>query len=557
MKRNSFIILSLAAGAFLAACRKADVVQRNTANLLSDIFATNDGNGGKRLFEPRYSNDTIYFDIPYFYPEDSDDETDLSRIILRGTIPADAKLTPAIGGFTDLNQPFHFSVVSGTGEKKDYVVIGKKVGNVTIEKIAISFKDADNTEQVVDGVVQPSGEVLFYIMPGTVMNGTTLTYEINKHTTASLDQNAAIDLAQPQSFTLTGKDGVAKTYTLKTAEPVKLDYGFGINRKLWSKSDAEMGFTANNEVSLAVSGDHLVLTRRTSPSKYSVYNRFTGTFVREMVNPTNGVSFQMVNDNQGNLLSASWAPKNGKFILYKFKNALDDAPVKLIEWTNNNPTGSTADAGVGRRVNVYGDLNGDAIIMAPAGFTNVIYRWYIRGGVATSQTPEVISYPSLANGATHLGYYAEVQPVSAETNANYWINYQQDIALVNGSSHQRIAAFANDARIYGIFHMPTSYVTFNNATYLAILKYVNTYNLNQVHMSIFDVTTSSKISLPFTDPAYGTFNVFNSEQLTASNNGNGTGDVAVGFSDNNERMQVYYLLTNGGVRAHEFTTYAP
>ena len=558
MKRNSFIIVSLAAGAMLASCRKADEIKRNPQNLLADIFATNEGNGGKRLFNPRISNDTVYFDIPYYFPEDSDDETDLSRIILRGSIPSDAKITPALGGFTDLRQPFRFSVLAGTGEKKDYVVIGKKVGNTTIENIKVTFRDVDGATQEIDGVVQETGEVLFYVMPGTVMNDTKISYVINKHTAASIPQDGPVDLAQPAPFVLTGKDGVAKTYTLKTAEPVKLAYGFGINRKLWSKSATELNYSANNEICLAVSGDYLVITRRTNPSKYSVYNRFTGTYVREMVNPLGSqLSFQMIGDDAGNLLGASWAPKNAKFILHKYKNPMDAAPVKLIEWTNNNPAAIPGDGGVGRRVNIYGNLDGNAVIMAPAGVSNIIYKWRVNNGAVVSQVPEVINFPSLANGAANFGFYAEAQPVSAEPNANYWINYQFDIALINGTSHQRIAAFANDPAISGIFHMPTAVVNFNNASYLAILKYVETYSLNKVHLSVFDVTNPSKIGTPFADPSFKNFNVFNSEQLTAPDNGNGTGDVAVGFSDNNQRMRIYYLLTNGGVRAHEFTVYAP
>jgi len=104
--------------------------------------------------------------------------------------------------------------------------------------------------------------------------------------------------------------------------------------------------------------------------------------------------------------------------------------------------------------------------------------------------------------------------------------------------------------------MPTAVIRFNNVDYLAILKMFGD-NLNRAQLGIFDVSTVGKISTPFTDPSYGTFNVFNSENLEGTTNGNGTGDIAFGFSENNERLQVYYLLTNGGVRAHEFTIYAP
>lgn len=558
MKRiSSFIIITMATGSLFTACRKADEIKRNPANLLTDIYATKDGNGRDRLFNARTSNDTIYFDIPYYFPEDSDVETDLTKIILRGSIPADAYITPAIGVFTDLSKPHILSVVSGTGDIKKYVVIAKKVGNLSLANVKVTFTDGTGATQELEGVIQPGGEVLFYLFPGTVMTNAKISYEINKHSSASIALDGAVDLAQPLPFVVTGTDGSTKTYTLRTAEPVKLAYGIGINRQLWSKPGPDLGFTANNETSIAVSGDHLILVRRTNPSKFSVYNRFTAAYVQEMYNPFGAqLSFQMVEDTVGNLLAASWAPKNAKFMLYKYKNALDGAPVKIIDWTNNNPAAITLDGGVGRRVSIYGNLDGNAVIMAPAGQSNVIFRWRVQNGAVVSQTPETIIYQGLANGATNFGFYAEAQPVSAGANADYFINYQQDIAFVNGATHARTVAFANEVGNFGIFHMPTAYTRFNNANYLAIVKYVATYDLNRIHTCLFDVTNTSRLNTSSTDPNYSTFNVFTSAEQNGTLNGNGTADICVAFSQNKERMQVYTLLTNGGIVAHEFTTYA-
>lgn len=554
---KSLLILSLAAASITVSCRKADTVQRSEANLLSDIYGTKDGSGGQRLFNPRYSNDTIYFDIPYYFPEDSNLETDLTKIILRATIPSDALLTPGLGVFSDLSKPFRLTVTSGKGEQRNYVVVGKKVGNTNIDAIKLLYTDADGAAQEIEGVIQPGGDVLFYVLPGTTLKNSKITYTINTHSTASIANNGAANFAQPVPFTVTGVDGVPRTYTLKTAEPVKLDYGIGINRKLWKKTGSELGFSANNEVCLAVSGDNIVITRRTNPSKFSVYNRFTAAFVRDIPSPFGSqLSFQMVEDSVGHLLAASWAPKNAKFILYKYTDAMDAAPVKFLEWTNNNPAAIPGDGGVGRRMNIFGDLNGNALIMATAGVSNVIYKWRVVNGVLVSQTPETMVYKGLANTATSFGFYAEAQPVSADANANYFINYQFDVALVNGTTHERTVAFSYDTRVYGVFHMPTAYVHFNNATYLALVKYKD-YSLNKVNMALFDVSSTSKISTPFTDPNYGSFNVFTGEEFAGPDNANGTGDIAVGFSQNKERMQVYMLLTNGGIQAHEFTTYAP
>lgn len=529
---------------------------RKEQSALADIYLTMQGAGKDRLFNARYSagNDTVYFDVPWFYQEESDNEVDITRLIVRATIPADATISPALGGLMDLSKPLTVTVTAGNGAQSKYVIITRKVGNVAVKTAKISLTNGGTTEEI-DGLVQ-ANEILFYVMPGTDVSSATFSYEINKHSNGSISYGSVIDLTQPVPFTVTGVDGVPKTYTLRALEPVKLDYGVGINRKLWTKSGAELGFTANNEVCLAVSGDNLVLTTRTAPAKFGVFNRFTGAFIKNMFNPFTGTNFQVINDTADHLLACSWAPKNSKFILYRYNDVDDAAPVKLVEWTNNNPNNITGDGGVGRRVNVYGDLTRDAVIMAPAGQSAVIYRWRIVNGIAVSQTPEVVTYKSVTGGAsTFMGYYAEAQPISTGENADYFINYQFEVALVNGATHERTAGFTAMPGV--VFTMPTAYNRFNNANYLAIVKYVATYDLNRVQMALFDVTRTSSISMSPSSPDYGSFNVFTSEELSGTLNGNGTADIAVGYSNNKERMQVYTLLTNGGIMAHEFTNYAP
>lgn len=552
---NSLIVLLFGAVAMFSSCQKADNIVPKQQSALSDIYATTDGKGGERLFDAIYSvnKDTIYFNIPYYYPVDSDKESDLTKMILRATIPTDAKVTPALGTLMDLTKPFTLTITAGNGEVTKYVIVSKKVGDVSLASAKIKYMEA-GVQQVLDGVIQPNNDVIFYVLPGISVSDVTFSYVINKHSTGSITNESVINLTQNLPFTVKGVDGSTRLYTLKAMEPVKLDYGVGINRKLWSKTGAELSFTGNNETSIAVSGDHIVLVRRTNPSKFSVYNRFTGAYLQEMYNPYGSqLSFQIAEDSSGNLATSSWAPKNAKFILYKYQNALDANPVKIIDWTNNNPAAITADGGVGRRVNISGDVNKNATIMATAGQSAVIYKWQIKNGVLVNNTPAVITYTTMATGATNMGFYAEAQPVSADDNANYFLNYQFEVALVNGVTHARISALSLGLPV--VFTMPIAYTRFNNANYLAIVKYLDSYDLNKVKMSLFDVTKSNDISMLPSNPAYSSFNVFNSDYYTGTINGNGTADICIGFSNNKERMQVYTMLTNGGIWAHEFTNY--
>ncbi len=77
-------------------------------------------------------------------------------------------------------------------------------------------------------------------------------------------------------------------------------------------------------------------------------------------------------------------------------------------------------------------------------------------GVAVSQTPDVITYKSVAGGSSvFMGYYAEAQPIGAGANADYFINYQFEVALVNGTTHERMAALTLPWPV--VFTMPTSF----------------------------------------------------------------------------------------------------
>lgn len=558
MKKISLIVVTALTVLMLNSCKKAEPVVRNESNELADIYATLEGQGGSRLFDARISanKDTIYFDIPYYYPVNSDNEVNLSKVILRSVVPSDAIVSPALGTIQDVTKPFKLTITSGSGAVKSFIVVARKVGDVSITSANVEYASGASTQKV-EAVIK-GNEVLFYILPGTNVATAKLNLNINKHSSSSIANGSTINLSQNVPLVVTGKDGSTKTYTLKATEPIKLDYGVGINRRLWTKTASELGFTSNMESALAVSGDYLITVVRTNPAKYRVFNRHTGEYVKDMPLPFSTLAFQIANDLDGNIIGTTYAAKNGKFIVYKWAN-VDATPVKLIEWTNNNPTSITGDGGAGRRLNIYGNLNGDAVITTVAGQSEIIYKWTLKNGAAVSQNPEVIKYMSVTGGAaSFMGYQADAQPVSTEANGNYFINYQFEIGLVNGVSNERMFGFNNSTTVFGIFHFATDYIEFNKAKYLAVQKFVKSFSYNNAVLGLFDVTENSKLTLAPSDARYSTFNIYNSEEFLGANaNANGTGDVTIGLSADRERMQVYMLLTNGGIIAHEFTKYAP
>ncbi|MDR2283614.1 MAG: DUF5018 domain-containing protein [Sphingobacterium sp.] len=546
----------------LHSCDKDVNVIRGQEALISDVFANIEGSGPKRMFEPRYSNDTIYFDLPYYYPIDSDYETDLQKIILRATVSSDAKVSVPFGQPMDLTEPLVFRVTSGSGIEKKYIISARKVGDVSVSDARITFTQGGK-QQVIDGILV-NDEIRFFALPGLDMSNSIFTFKLNKHATSSVESGARIDLNIPSVFTVSAPGDTQKDYKLVVMEPIKLPYGFGINRGLWLKEGPEWGFVGDTESCIAVSGDYLVVTRSgtVGNTEYRVFNRFTGDYVSNMYMPFNQTSGalsqsnQLVADEKGNLLAINRAPWGGNIRIYQYNGPFDTSPILLVNTVNNNSLLTTEDRSTGRRLNITGDLNGNAIITSPVSRTKSFYRWDIKNGVLTSQVPTLVTMSGFTG--SNIGYYPEVHYLNPTTTSNYLLGQQNDFSYMDGLTNNQLNAVSLQNRSNTTFMNAVGLGRFNNATYAFLGRYFSNYTLRRMGLSMFDITNPAMFSTLNTSSQYLAFNVFNSEILISplSTTGPGTGDIAVGYSHGGDRMQVYMLHTGYGIWAHEFTVYS-
>ncbi|WP_081643140.1 DUF5018 domain-containing protein [Sphingobacterium paucimobilis] len=552
--KNKLLYISFLLSCLITSCSKEIKIERGTEGVITDIFANIEGSGPQRLFEARYSNDTIYFDIPYYYPINSDYETDLTKIIVRASISSDAKVSTPFGKPMDLTSPFSFTVVSGSGVETKYVIKARKLGDIGIADAKISF-ELDGEIEEVDGILI-NDELRFFIVPGQDMSQTKLTFSINKHATSSIESGSVLDLNTPKILTISGPGGASKNYNIVLTEPVKLEYGFGVHRKLWFKEWAEFGFggigAGEAEQSLAVSGDYLIIGKAgtSGNARYMVYNRFTGEYLRDMYMPftaSSGAfadSRQLIADEKGNLLAINRSLINNGLQVYRYNSPFDLTPQLMINTINNQGAGTT-----GLRLNVTGDLDGDAVIVSTKSSTKSFYRWEIKNGVLQSQQPTLVTV-GVAKGST-FGIYPEVQYIHPTVSSNYLLAFQNGFFHVNGNTDQQI----HEVNMSATFFMNAlSIARFNKATYTFLGRYYS--NLKTMGLSMFDITDPQMFGTPTSSSLYPLFNVFNSERLRAEQDSPGTGDIAVGYSHDGDRMQVYMLHVGSGVLAHEFTVYS-
>ncbi|MFC6997256.1 DUF5018 domain-containing protein [Rufibacter roseus] len=544
MKRNFYsYTVFLFSLLFLAGCETPEPFENNDNNQLSDIWLTIPGQKDAR-FNGTYSanGETITFEIPHFFPAESDNQVDLKNLVLRANIPVDARISPALGNPMDLTEPIKIDIASGTGAVKSYWVEVKKVADLSVKTVSI---EVDGQE--INGF-ERNGELIFYVVPGVDVSNATLNIGISRHSTSSLPSGSKIDLTNPVPVTITGVDGTTKTYTLMAVPPQKLNYGIGITRKLFIKIGSEIGgFGAHTETSMSVSGDHLIIGTNTTPSRYRILNRFTGALVGDMTMPSASFrSFSMVSDEEGHIIGSSYTPKNSNFLIYKWDNAMDQTPELLI--TYKNESNAATDGALGRRLSVYGNLNTNAVIMATESRNPVILKWVVTGGQLVSQTPEKITYGDPIGAWP---FVSDAQPISASPNTDFFLNYASEIALVSGTTGRRISAIPNTPALVGVFHMPIDYFEFNNAKYIGIAEYL-TSTLDQARIAVFDVTDPANIN-----GASAATKVFTSDQVSGTANPNGTADIEVMVSPDGEKAWAYLLLTNGGIIGYELTNYDP
>lgn len=540
------IVYGAAAVLVLNACQEPDYVQPNEKNAIGDLYATIEGKATDRLFNSTFANDTFFVNVDYFYPIDSDNEVDLKRMFLRASLPSDAKITPGLNGFIDLTTPQTLTVLSGAGEEKKYVVKALKKGSTALSKVTITV-GADVIEGIISG-----NTVTFFVLPGVDVSKVKLDYVVNKHSSGSVANGSIINLSSGVgTFSVLAPGDAKADYSLIIKEPVKKDQGVGISRRLFVKTAADLGFSANNETSLFVSGDNLIIVTRSSPSQFKVYNRFTGAYSHTITSPlpAGRLSFQGFDDGTSAFAVTSYTPANNAFIVYRYSNVNDKNPVKLLEWTNTKPATVPGDGSIGRKVAWAGSLTGKGVMTASLANSRFFYEWRMENGAFTSTQPVLKEY---TDGAASLGFLAEYLPLSANEGANYIASANTELAYVSGSNYGRIAAFP--AVPNTVMNNSIAYARFNNADIVAQLKLIE--KNDQSQLFVYDISNRSTIGTSISAPNYNELRVYQSELFMGNANLNATGDICMGISESGQRLQVYMLSTFGYLVCHEFTTYA-
>jgi len=347
-----------------------------------------------------------------------------------------------------------------------------------------------------------------------------------------------------------------RIYEIPFAE---LEHGFGRFYKLWNKNANELGgWTNNNQTSLAVIGDELIVNNR--DNDLLVYDKITGEKKDKLVpllkvDGKTDIIFAIASDNNNVLHAVSFIDahiKTNKFRIYRWVNGLDKVPEVFFELDPSEiPT--TRSTGMGRSVSIFGNTHNYAQIMVALD--------------GAGQTEDRIVRISVENGVPRLAEIFHESTITwtwrgkgiaaSETGKTpyFAMNLGSPLNMVyhHMTGTYKFVMAANKSNFLNKTVSGAHYFEFNNAKYLA--SSTSSWS-NDLRLLIFNVDDPTLIPTDKSqDP--NTYNIFNpfcqDWDFQGVNNPNSTGDVTVQVQNDGKSAYVYMLETNSGILGYKLT----
>ena len=550
MKKQN-IFFSLLFLLVCCACQQPDDFERSTNNTISSIQATLAD--GKGLFtaegEAPYG-DTIRIVLPYYFPEESDNEISADKLIVSAVLPNSTTVFPKLG-LMNLSKPIDLEVSASNGTVRHHVLVADIRKSDKAEILGFKLNEAG-----LEGTISASEKKIYIQGFLEDVKAQTATVKLSPHATIYPDPSVVRDYSEPIEYTVTAHNGRQEVYTVEMGEPEKAEHGFTTSKLLWKKGYSEMhAFEDYRQIGIAVSGDYLVIpvsNEWAATTAIPYYNRFNGEHEGSLsLTCKDGSSvyniFQVANDEKGHILAMnlvfaySWT---ANVTLWKWDD-VKATPEPFIVWQQ---TDNTKD--IGRKLSIQGDLSGDAMIYATISNSTKVLRWEVKGGVPVSHDPEILTI-----GVSDWSYVAKAEP-TGNLKTNDWILGGVGLRPAIYTGTDRKAEMDESALLGGGYVPGMRVFTFNNAKYMALTDCSIS---DGGWLQIYDISKESDFSMKRSDEKFRNFNVFTSPKMSAgaTQNVNVTGEIAVsGLSEDGFTMIVYCLMTNCELVAYELNCIA-
>lgn len=481
---------------------------------------------------------TYVIPIPWFYPENSNNETTQYMTAMRVEANLDNNfiIKPELG-ILDLTKDNHFTLIHPDGSMKEIIIKGERRKSSAASIISFSLKDKDATTLIDEA----TGTISLISLED--LSGSLANYELSPHALSISPDPAVIPLNfnNDVELTVTAHDGITtKKYIVTKKIPNKIGAGYrkGSEESVYALDLNNYGFsvTKSTNPSLAILGDYLIINF--GDGSTPVYlNKNTGAKLGSInIGPANP-NGSITSDIYGNMVITNYATAGSTFNIYKTKSVTSE-PTLLLSMSN------TTGYPIGSKISVQGNLEKNAIIVATCLNSSSFVRWIVNNGIVGD--PQVISVSGIGS------WYDEDQApsftyVTANLADGFYLSHYNngagDIYYIDGNTNavtRKLTGTGDWARGPNSLDIKT----FNNVHYMAVynIGYFPQWALTgQIFM--YDVTSPSLVTGSVTNSPALSFKV---DGVTAFNNSAEpsrprSADILLYPSDNGFILNMYYI----------------
>ncbi len=489
--------------------------------------------------------DYYVIEIPWFFPEESEDPTTIymSSLRIRAELAPNCKIEPALT-ILDLNLENKFQFTDNKGETRDIIITGKRTKSRKNNLMSFALTEPYR----IDGFINDDTNEI-YLFTTDDLTGFSAEATACAHATVETTLSVKKDYNNDQEVTVVAQDGKTKrTYTIQKRYPNKIPYGFRSEsaRQLFNfEPVSRLGFpeyTVTVYPSLAYVGGNLVVCLGNGDTPVYL-DGLTGVKAGE-INIGSVASAAVTNDEGGNVIFTNHAEPQETLEIYKTKS-VTEAPVLFHSFVNET------DVPVGYNVKVHGNIDTDAVIILThegiAGVTETskYTRVVVSGGAVVSTETIDLAGLGLSWGAAPTNA-AKVIPVSAKAEDGVMLCYYSynTIVYVNGNGAIAATLPVLDEGISSNYNTNVMEAkTYNNASYAIhmVSSHFPMWGCGP-HIRVFDISTPGSIKDGMTVLENTAI-----EWYQTAAQGCAAADVIMAPSTDGFKVYIYYFDHNAGV----------
>jgi hypothetical protein len=486
--------------------------------------------------------------VPFYYPETSDDETEIYMIKARvqAELQPNCKIEPGLN-VLDLTEENHFTYTDASGKSRNIVITGERVHSSKAQLLTFDIVDPP-----ISGLIDEDQHKVSLVSADD-LSAAVATASCSAHATITPDLSEPHDYNNGFKVTVIAANGVDKTeYTVVKEVPEKIDYGFNTSslKQLFNMDPvSNLGMPAYTELvypTLAVSGNNLVICMGDGSAPVYV-NKLTGVKLGTIAlgsAPAAGIT----SDEAGNILLSNHVDGGGEFSLW-VTSSVTEEPVLFHTFAN------TTDLPMGRKIRVIGDVKSEAQIVATLegidGVTTSSKFWVLKveGGKVVSAEVKDVAGTGLAwgsapvNGTAICG--ASVNPADGWFGAAYDANV---IHWLKADGTDGATAGTSDGNSWGWNCNNFDSKRFNNANYLTmfVVSHFPAWGIGP-RLYLYDVTNPASLSGDFGDTGALVMSNTSIGWFQTGSYAIASGDVVLAPSADGFMLYVYYYDHNSQV----------